>query len=117
MIRIVFAAMAAVLAANAALADPLQASCIDPKRSYVARPLNNHEIFVQNSIGKAKAPVRLTTSCHHLEPVIGFGFGATFSCIGTGDTVIATAMGDRQSCVVTKVAPYVPQEGDLPEKK
>ena len=52
MIRIGLAAMAAVLAANAALADPPQASCIDPKRSYVARPLNSHDIFVQNSIGK-----------------------------------------------------------------
>lgn len=117
MIRIGLAAMAAVLAANAALADPPQASCIDPKRSYVARPLNSHDIFVQNSIGKAKPPVRLTTSCHHLQPVIGFGLSAEFACIGKGDTVIATAMGDRQSCVVTAIVPYAPQDGDLREKK
>jgi hypothetical protein len=115
--RFVLAGMAAVVTVNAALADPPKVSCIDAKRSYVARPLNNHEIFVRNSFGTPKPPVRLTTSCYHLQSAIGFGLSAEFICIDQGDTVVANLMGERQTCVVTAIAPYVPQDGDLPEKK
>jgi len=72
---------------------------------------------VQNSIGKPKPAVRLTTSCYHLQSAIGFGLSTEFGCIGRGDTVIATLMGDRQACVVTQIEPYSPRQGDLPEKK
>ncbi len=107
---------AAGFAVAAQAADAPKAACIDPHLSYLARPLNNHEIYVESTMGPKKPAVRLTTSCHHLEPVIGFGFSAGFSCIGQGDTVVATAMGERQSCRITKIAPYTPQKGDLPVK-
>lgn len=105
----------AILAGNT-LADP-RPSCIDPAQSYVARPLNSHEIWVQNSLGERKPPVRLTTSCYHLQSAVGFGLSAVTRCIGKGDTVVANLIGDHQSCVVTKIVPYAPQDGDLPEKK
>ena len=105
--------LAAALAAtaSAALAD---ASCIDPHKSYVARPLNHHDVFVQTSLGAPKPPVRLTTSCIHLDPAIGFGLSSQFNCVGLGDTVVATINGGtRESCIVTRVQPYQPQEGDI----
>jgi hypothetical protein len=115
--KLVLVAALGFAVTGASWAEAPKASCIDVKSSYVARPLNSHDIFVQNSLGKPKPPVRLTTSCHRLEDAIGFGLSSEFTCIGRGDTVAANLMSDRQTCVVTKVAPYAPQAGDLPEKK
>jgi hypothetical protein len=108
--------LTALLAATstAALADAPKASCIDPHKSYVARALNHHDIFVQTSIGTPRPAVRLKTSCINLEPAIGFGLSSQFNCMGLGDTVVATTVsGTRESCIVTRVLPYVPEEGDL----
>lgn len=107
----------AVAAGGAYAADAPKAACIDAHNSYVARPLNNHEVYVESSFGPKKPPVRVTTSCYHLQDAIGFGFSNEFQCIDQGDTVVATLMGDRQVCRVTKVQPYVPQKDDLPIKK
>jgi hypothetical protein len=107
---------AAAFAVAADAADAPKASCINPHQSYLARPLNNHEIYVENTMGPKKPPVRLTTSCYHLVPALGFGLSSDFQCIGQGDTVVATLMGDRQICRVTKVAPYVAQKDDFPRK-
>lgn len=111
------ALIAAMIASAAAAEPPAKPSCIDTKISYVARPLNANEIWVQNALGQKKPPVRVSTSCHHVQNAIGFGLSAQFTCLGLGDPVIATTMGDRQACVVTKVQAYAPAEGDLPEKK
>ena len=92
-------------------------ACIDPRLSYVAHPLNNHEIYVESSFGPKKPPVRVSTSCYHLQPAIGFGLSAEFGCLSLGDTVVATTMGDRQACRVTKVQPYAPLKDDLPLPK
>jgi len=107
---------AALLAATStvALADAPAASCIDPHKSFVARPLNHHDVFVQNSMGTPKPPVRLKTTCTYLDPAIGFGISAEFTCVGLGDTVTATtADGKVEVCRVTRVLPYAPEEGDL----
>jgi hypothetical protein len=106
----------AAFAGNAA-ADPATASCIDTKVSYVARALNSNEIWVQNSLGAKKPPVRVTTSCHHLQSSYAFSLSAQFTCLGKGDPVVATAGGERQTCIVTKVEPYAAADGDLAEKK
>lgn len=107
-------ALIAGFAGNAAAAP---ASCIDTKVSYVARALNSHDIWVQNSLGAKKPPVRVTTSCHHLQSSYAFSLSAQFTCLDKGDPVAATAGGDRQTCVVTKIQPYVAADGDLAEKK
>jgi hypothetical protein len=99
---------------TAALAEAPKASCIDPHRSYVARPLNHHDVFVQTSQGKPKPPVRLKTSCTYLDPAIGIALSSNFICLGLGDTVVATtADGRREACRVTAVLPYAPEAGDL----
>ena len=91
-----------------------QTSCIDPHRSYVARPLNQHEVYVEPTMGKPKPPVRLKTSCAFLEPAIAVSFSSNFACVGQGDTVVATtADGKRETCIVTAVQPYAPMPGDL----
>lgn len=109
---IVLASMLAV--SGAALAEPAATTCFNPHRSYSAHSLNRHEVFVQTTMGKPRPPVRLTTSCINLEPAIGFGFSASFICVGMGDAVVAsTADGRREQCVVTRVAPYAPATGDM----
>ncbi len=118
------AATLALIAARAggAIADespaplPARPSCIDTKLSYVARPLKANQIWVQNSLGHKNPPVRVTTSCYHLQSAVGFGLSAQFTCLAQGDIVVANTMGDREGCVVTKVQVYVPQDGDLPLK-
>jgi hypothetical protein len=108
--------VAAVFAAasTAALADAPKASCIDPHRSYVARPLNQHDIFVQTSMGKPKPPVRMKTTCIFLEPAISVRFSSAFTCVGQGDTVMASTVdGRRETCRVTRVLPYEPEAGDI----
>ncbi len=115
--KLILIAGAAAVLASAAWAEAPQASCIDPHRSYVARPLNHHDVFVQQSIGKPKPPVRLKTSCTYLDPAIGFGLNSSFNCMSLGDSVVATINGGRrESCVVTGVKAYAPEEGDLPQK-
>lgn len=103
-------------AVTAEAADAPKATCIDPSRDYVSRALNNHEIYLESTIGPKKPPQRITTSCHHLGSAISFGFSSSFHCVDQGDTVVPTILGESQTCRVTKVAPYVPQKDDLPMK-
>jgi hypothetical protein len=115
--KLAILAGAGLVLASAAWAQAPKASCVDPHSSYVARPLNNHDVFVRQSIGKPKPPIRLKTSCIHLDSAIGFGLSSSFTCIGLGDPVVATINGGgHQGCVVTKVLPYAPEEGDIPQK-
>lgn len=107
--------LVALLAANstAALAEAPKASCINPRKSYIARPLNQHDVFVQTSIGKPKPPVRVRTTCTSLESAIGFGLSAQFNCLGMGDTLTATTANGRVSvCKVRRVVAYEPEDGD-----
>lgn len=111
---LVLAAVLAVASHGAMAADAPKAVCIDASKSYAARPLNSHDVFVQQTIGKPKPPVRLTTSCVHLDPAIGIRVSSQFNCVGLGDRVAATTLGSgRQSCIVTRVAPYVPEDSDI----
>ena len=110
---VIFAALLAA-ASTAALADAPKASCIDPHNSYVARPLNQHDVVASVSIGTPRPPVRLKTSCIHLQDATGIGLSSEFACIGLGDRVVATTVGrGSEFCVVTRVLPYAPEEGDL----
>jgi hypothetical protein len=109
-------ALIAALAGNAS-ADPAKPSCIDTSRSYVARSLNANEVWVQNSIGVKKPPIRVATSCHHLQATYAISLSGQFTCLSLGDPVVATAGGERQSCRVTNIQVYTPQDGDVPEKK
>lgn len=102
-------------ASFAAQADPAPVkSCINTEHSYVAHRLNQHEVFVQSAIGKARPALRLRTTCINLEPAIAIGLSTEFTCIGQGDQVIATtADGHREHCLVSGVLPYVPDKNDL----
>lgn len=106
----------------AALADQAPAPqanvCINPHFSYISRALNAHDVFVQNSIGTPRPPVRLKTSCIDLDPAIGIRIGSSYNCIGRGDQVTAaTVDGHVETCRVTAVLPYAPQEGDKPQRQ
>lgn len=103
----------AAVAGNAAAGTT---ACIDPHASYVARPLNAHDIFIQPAIGKDRPALRLTTTCRHLQSPAAIGIGSSVACIGKGDVVSVTLFSERQTCTVTGVAPYAAQDGDLPPK-
>jgi hypothetical protein len=108
-----FASCALLVTAGFAAAESPQSICIDPHKSYNARSLNQHDVFVQTSIGKPRPPARLETSCINLEPAIGIGLSTSFICIGLGDDVVANTIdGHVEHCVVTRVRPYAPEKGD-----
>lgn len=113
--RIYLAGLAVVLVGTAWAEPPKSgAACVDPHRSYIAQPLNSHDVYVKQSIGAPKPAIRVSTSCTHLQPALGVGFSSSFSCIDLGDWAVASVIGGRpQKCRVTKVVPYVPQDGDI----
>lgn len=115
MLKLMPAFTLAMVGAAAWAASP-EASCLDPAASYVARPLNHHQIYAEQTFGKKKPPIRLTTSCYHLESADAFGLSAAFRCIAQGDIVVATIGSERQSCRVLKVEPYAAREGDKSAK-
>jgi len=114
--RIVFAALAAVLAANAALAgDPAAGvvTCIDTHSSYRVRALNQHDAVVVKTLGEAKPPVRITTTCINLLRADNIGLSSQFNCLGMGDVVVAASIDGRgESCRISKVKAFAPEEGD-----
>jgi len=113
--RILLAGLGVILAGTAwaEAAKPAPASCIDPQKSYLARPLNEHDVYAKQTIGKAKAPVRLKTSCYNIGSAVGIGLSAQFTCVGLGDNVVGTlADGHQQACRVTRVLAYAPEQGD-----
>jgi hypothetical protein len=98
--------------AGDAPAAPQQSICVDANFGYNARSLNQHDVFIQNSVGK-RPPVRLKTSCINLEPATAIAIHSAFGCVGLGDSVSASILGGRrEQCVVTRVLPYMPEEGD-----
>lgn len=112
MINRMFPLMAIALFTSAASAATTV--CINPNSSYVAKPLNNSEIYVESTFGAKKPPVRVSTTCYGLHSAMGFGFSGEFNCISQGDTVVANVFNEHRSCRVTKVQPYQPQKDDLP---
>ncbi len=103
--------MAGVLAAGPALAatQPDGPICVDPKRSYQALYLKDHDIIAKQTIGHDRRQLRLTTSCINLRAALSIALGSSFNCIGLGDDVFTSTIdGERQSCRSTHVEPYVP---------
>lgn len=91
--------------------------CLDPSSSYAARWLEGHDVWAQNQLGKGHKPVRVSTTCIALRNTDFIRFEAVSRCLGKGDNVVATNIdGRRQTCLVTKVAPYVePKAEDTPQ--
>ena len=108
-------ALIAALAGNAA-ADAV--TCIDTHHPYRVRALNQHDALVLKTLGEAKPPVRITTTCINLLRADNIGLSSRFNCLGTGDVVAAASIDGRgESCLIAKIKPFAPEEGDLPEKK
>lgn len=103
-----------VAASAAAYADPPKAPCIDPQKSYIARPLNAHDVYARTTLGSPKPAARLTTTCVHLVHADYVSLSSQFTCVAQGDMVIATILGgDREACKVAFVRPYVPDKDDM----
>jgi len=102
-----------LLAAVPAPAAP-GASCIDPHKSYVARPLNAHDVYARTTLGTPRPAVRLATTCAHLAHANAVSLSSSYTCMGLGDIVIATTIdGRREACRISAVQPYVPDGNDL----
>lgn len=100
-----------VLFALGANAQAANSVCIDAHRSYEAHAQGLHDVIIRSTIGKPRPALLLSTSCIGFDKADVVSVSSEFGCVGLGDTVVATKIdGHRQSCRVTRVAPYVPPE-------
>jgi hypothetical protein len=87
--------------------------CVRADRSsdYNARAIGRHDVFIQNSLGKDRRGLRLTTTCIDLDPVAITGVAVhSFSmCVAQGDQVSAASSdGHVEHCRVSHIAPFIP---------
>ena len=78
---------------------------------YNARAIGRHDIFIQNSLGKDRRALRLTTTCIDLDPISikGVAVHSFSQCVGMGDHVSAVSTdGHVERCRVSRVAPFIP---------
>jgi hypothetical protein len=83
--------------------------CLDPHYSYQARAIGGHDIVAKATLGHDHRELRLSTTCINLGSAFHIALTADFQCLDKGDTVFASTIdGERQSCRITNVQPYVP---------
>jgi hypothetical protein len=103
--------LAALLAAApiAASAVPTGKICLDPKYSYQAHALGPRgEVVAKSTFGSDHRELRLSTTCINLSSAFRISLSTEFNCIDKGDSVFTTTIdGERQSCRITNVQPYV----------
>lgn len=99
------------LQASAALADSLpQRICVEARRrdDYTARAVGRHDIVVRNTAGRDRRPLRLETTCVHIEPGAVVYVHSFTGCIGLGDDVIAASLDNRaELCRVSGSRPFI----------
>ena len=99
---------APVLGAAPAVAAPRNA-CIDPHYGYQARYLAGQDIVAKATFGRDHRELKLSTTCIFLHTAFHISLSSEFACVGKGDTVVTSTIdGERQSCRITHVEPYVP---------
>jgi hypothetical protein len=87
--------------------------CIDPHYSYQARYLSGHDIVAKATLGHDHRELKLSTTCINLSSAFHISLSSEFNCLNSGDTVgTSTIDGERQSCRITHVEPYVPAQHD-----
>ena len=115
----VILAACSILSLPAMAADaPPKSICVQAQRKtdYNARPINQHDVLIQNSVGDRR-PLRLATTCIHIYPDSFVAVRSAFYCVGVGDQVSArTIDGQGESCRVSKVTPFVPDSIQAPYK-
>ncbi|HXC54186.1 MAG TPA: hypothetical protein VNU97_02740 [Rhizomicrobium sp.] len=100
---------AALLAATPALAATDGKICLHADRSYQARYLSGHDVVAKQTIGHDRRELKLSTTCINLSSAFQISLSGEFNCLDKGDTVITSTIdGERQSCRITAVEPYVP---------
>ncbi len=83
--------------------------CLDPHDSYQARAIGGHDIVAKSTFGHDHRELRLSTTCINLGSAFHIALSSEFNCLGKGDSVFTgTIDGERQSCRITDVRPYVP---------
>ena len=114
-----FLGICVVLAPVAALAQGMMAPpgqgpiCVQAsdRDDYNARAIGRHDVFIQNSLGKDRRGLRLSTTCIDLDPISITGVSVhSFSrCVSMGDQVSAVSIdGHVEHCRVSRVSPFVP---------
>ena len=90
-------------------AEPPHNICIDPHYGYQARYLAGQDIVAKATFGRDHRELKLSTTCIALHTAIHISLSSEFACVGKGDTVVTSTIdGERQSCRITHVEPYVP---------
>jgi hypothetical protein len=83
--------------------------CLDPHYSYQARAIGGHDIVAKPTLGHDHRELRLTTTCIDLSSAFNISLSSEFQCLGRGDSVFTSTIdGERQTCRITNVQPYVP---------
>jgi len=83
--------------------------CLDPHYSYQAHAIGGHDIVAKATLGHDHRELRLSTTCINLSSAFYISLAADFQCLDRGDTVFTSTIdGERQSCRITNVQPYVP---------
>ena len=106
------------LAGPAAAGDTFNAPggkiCIDTHYDYQALYLkgSSNEILAHQTLGHDHRVLKVSTTCHNLRDALTIRLQSQFNCLAMGDGVFSSTIdGERQSCRVTRVAPYVPAPG------
>ncbi|HUE63950.1 MAG TPA: hypothetical protein VMO78_06215 [Rhizomicrobium sp.] len=102
-----FALVWQLAAASPALAQdkPL---CVDASQDgrYNARPLSLHTVLARNAFGSDRRPVKLETTCIHVDRAAFVSLRSFTRCIAIGDDVVTSIPGgQREICRVTRVTP------------
>jgi hypothetical protein len=83
--------------------------CLDTHYSYQARAIGGHDIVAKPTLGHDHREIRLSTTCINLSSAFNISLSSEFSCLDKGDSVFTSTIdGERQTCRITNVQPYVP---------
>ena len=111
LVTLLAAAPLAAEAADAPAATPAPTGkvCLDPHYSYQARAIGGHDIVAKATLGHDHRELRLSTTCINLGSAFNISLASEFNCLDKGDSVFTSTIdGERQSCRITRVQPYVP---------
>ena len=92
-----FALVWQLAAASPALAQdkPL---CVDASQDgrYNARPLSLHTVLARNAFGSDRRPVKLETTCIHVDRAAFVSLRSFTRCIAIGDDVVTSIPGGER---------------------
>jgi hypothetical protein len=88
--------------------------CIDTHKDYQALYLkgSRNVLIAHQTLGRDHRVLKISTTCFELRDALTIRLSTGFNCLSMGDDVFTSTIdGQRESCRVTRVEPYVPAPG------